>query len=393
MPVIILFILSAVAAFLAIRELSAGCSSTTRRVLTASDIIVSIVAGYLIIRAMVLKTEADTPEGIMAQMEYNLAIMAVILPRTFFAVLHYTGRLIRLRKRGRRRFFSAAGASAGAFLFVVIFYGYFFGRFNFRYEQVEISLPGLHPDLTGIRIVHLSDLHLASFHGSSGKISEAVSIINGFKPHFIVNTGDFITLGHREYGRFDTILVRMVSQYGNYAVLGNHDIGTYLPGDYSDRIETTISEVSELVNASGYTILDQSNVIIRIGDAKLALAGVETRGRHPVMIHAEIDSAMDGTENADLRILLSHDPNHWDDILGGQHDVDLTLSGHTHGMQFGLLTRWFKWSPAKFSYPRWHGLYREGNMQLYVNRGLGVLGIPVRVGMPPEITIITLRSE
>jgi uncharacterized protein len=393
MPVIIWFILSAIAAFLAIRELSAGCPSTIRRVLTAFDIIVSIFAGYLIIRALVMNAEADTPEGIMAVMQYNLAIMAIIIPRTSFAILHYAGRLIRLRRKGRIWVFSATGASAGIVLFAAMLYGYLFGRFNFRYEQVEISFPGLHPDLDGIRIVQLSDLHLGSFYGSAKKVSDEVERINSFKPHLIVNTGDFITLGHREYGRFDTILVRMVSRYGNYAVLGNHDIGTYLPGDDSDRIRTTIRKVSELVNASGYTILDQSNIIIQIGEAKLALAGVETRGRHPVMIHQEIDSAMLGTENADLTILLSHDPNHWDEILEGQHIVDLTLAGHTHGMQFGLLTRWFNWSPAKYSYPRWYGLYREGDMQLYVNRGLGVLGIPVRVGMPPEVTIITLRSE
>jgi predicted MPP superfamily phosphohydrolase len=185
----------------------------------------------------------------------------------------------------------------------------------------------------------------------------------------------------------------MKSKYGNYAVLGNHDIGTYLPDIESPDIEMTIRNLSQLVERSGYSLLSNNNKIITIGQAMLVLAGAETRGRHPGIIHPDIGKAMQGTDSADLRRLLSHDPNHWNEVLNNYPKVELTLSGHTHGMQFGIITSWFRWSPAQYFYPRWSGLYKERKNLLYVNRGLGTLGIPVRIGIPPEVTIITIVTK
>lgn len=332
-----------------------------------------------------------TPIGIMDNLHMNLGLFVTILPRTILVIMHFTGAIFKLSSKSYIRGLSLTGMVIWALIIYMGASGYFIGRFNFRYEEVTIHIPDLHPDLEGFRIVQISDLHLGSFHGSPEKITEMVSMVNDLQPDMILNTGDFITFGHREYGNFDTILLKMNSKYGNYAILGNHDIGTYLRGATEEDIQTTMTNVSRSVVESGYTLLNRSNDIICVGASKLAIIGAETRGRHPQMIHPRLEEAVKGTIDADLRILMTHDPNHWDQVIADAPGIELTLSGHTHGMQFGYIGKNVKWSPSKYFYPRWYGLFTSGDMNLYVNRGLGVLGIPVRFGMPPEITILILR--
>jgi predicted MPP superfamily phosphohydrolase len=223
-------------------------------------------------------------------------------------------------------------------------------------------------------------------------MEEVMETVDSYNPDLIVNTGDFITLGPREYGRFDTLLIKYRGMYGNYAIIGNHDVGTYLPDGFTAEKRETPDKMRELILNSGYDLLNDENRIIDIKGSELAIIGVKTGGSHPEIIHGDLGKAIMGTDSADLKILLMHDPNQWDKDVVGKTDIELSLAGHTHGMQIGIITRNFRWSPAKRFYPRWHGLYSEGEQFLYVNRGLGVLGVPFRIWMPPEITIITLRS-
>ena len=176
--------------------------------------------------------------------------------------------------------------------------------------------------------------------------------------------------------------------------MGNHDAGTYNP-DFTeaDRVNN-VSILNNLVESSGYIVLNDAHVKVRIGDAELAIIGVTTAGRHPDIVHGDLDKAITGLDTVDLRLLLTHDPNQWlVDVAGKKKDIEISLSGHTHGMQMGILTKSFRWSPSKYFYPHWNGLYREENQFHYVNRGLGVLAIPFRIWMPPEITVITLKQE
>jgi predicted MPP superfamily phosphohydrolase len=202
-----------------------------------------------------------------------------------------------------------------------------------------------------------------------------------------------VSFGWREYERDDTILSKAKSRYGNYAILGNHDVGTYDPFFTEADRDNNILIIINLIKASGYQVLNDEFKIINIGKARIALIGVITKGRHPHMIHGNLDKAISGLDSVDLKILLTHDPNHWTEEVTGKTDIDITLSGHTHGMQMGIITKRFRWSPAKYFYPHWNGLYTTGNQYQYVNRGLGVLAIPFRIWMPPEITIITVRKE
>lgn len=335
----------------------------------------------------------DRPDNVWLLTAFSGMVAAVVFPRIILIIFHYTGRLLRHKKGGSIRWLTYTGFGIATFIFIVVATGTIYGRFNFQEDDVTINIKDLNKDLDGLKIVQISDLHLSSFYHHTGKLKEAIDRINLIKPDIIFNTGDFTTFGWREFGRNDTILKKAVSRYGNFAITGNHDAGTYNPDFTEADRHNNVLIINNLVRSSGYTVLNDENRTVTIGNARITIAGVTTTGRHRNIVHGNIDKALDGADSADLMILLTHDPNHWtDEIAGKKKVVDLTFSGHTHGMQMGILTEKFKWSPSQYFYPDWNGLYSIGNQQHYVNRGLGILAVPFRIWMPPEISVITLKS-
>jgi uncharacterized protein len=331
----------------------------------------------------------DTPGNIWNLTTFSGVIFAVLVPRYLLVIFHFAGRF--RKKAGHIKWLT------NTFLIIILIslitaaLGAFHGRFNFKYEEVAIPIKGLHRDLSGLRIVHISDLHIAGFYHHPHKLTAVIDRINEYQPDLLINTGDFITFGWREFGRNDTILSGAKGKYGAFAVQGNHDAGTYHPEYTKADIKNSVAALNNLVEASGYTMLNDEYRRLNIGDAEVVLIGVTTAGSHPNIVHGSIEKAVEGLGKADLKILLTHDPNHWiEQVAGKWTDIQLTLSGHTHGMQMGIMTKRIRWSPSKFFYPNWNGLYYEGSQVQYVNRGLGVLAIPFRFWMPPEITVITL---
>jgi predicted MPP superfamily phosphohydrolase len=336
----------------------------------------------------------DQPENISAVTSFYGMMSAVVLPRTIMILFHFSGIFIRRKSEGgHSRILTNTGMIIAALMFVVIATGSFFGRFNFSTEYQDVKIKGLKKDLDGLRIVQISDIHITSFYHQQQKLEEVMKKVNELNPDILVNTGDFVTIGWREFGRSDTILSLASGRYGEFAVMGNHDFGTYHPHFTQAEKENNIRILNGLISSSGYKVLNDEFAMVNIGNARIAMIGVKTKGSFPHIIHGDLKKATERIYGADLRILLAHDPNQWDDEVAGKTDIDLTLSGHTHGMQIGILTKWIKWSPAVFFYPRWNGLYSEGNQYLVVNRGLGVLGMPFRIWMPPEITVITLKND
>lgn len=338
------------------------------------------------------KGHYDDPAFLGNQLIMTGLLSAVLLPRSVISLGHFTGKLIRIKQGGHIIWLTGSAMIFSLILMLILAHGAFRGRFNFKTEKIEIRIKGLNSSLDGIKIAQLSDLHLSSFYKKADRLEKAISIINSHNPDLIFNTGDFVTIGRREFDRFDTILIKHKSRFGNYAVLGNHDMGTYLPDKAREEKRLTPEIMGRLIIGSGYRLLNDENEIIKISNAEVAVIGVKTSGSHPGIVHGDLKKALIGTDSADLRILLCHDPNQWDLDVAGKTDIELSLAGHTHGMQVGIITRNFRWSPARRYYPRWNGLYSEGDQYLYVNRGLGLLGVPFRIWMPPEITIITLRS-
>ncbi len=356
------------------------------------NILFSLWIWIVLIRDTTYKGEFDAPRNIVSKMNLALVICAVLIPRFILIFLHFAGKLFKIRKGGHSKPLTQTGIIIGIIVFTICSASALIGRFNFRTEKITVPIKGLDQRLEGLKIVQLSDMHLASFYHHKRKLQTVITGINSLQPDLIINTGDFVSYGWREFDRCDTILAKSESRFGNLAILGNHDIGTYLPGiSEADRIKNT-DRIKELIEASGYRLLDNENIVIDIRGATVEFAGVETSGRFPEMIHTEITQSIKGADTADLSIILIHDPNQWKTDIAGKTDFDLSLAGHTHGMQIGILARNLRWSPARYIYPEWNGLYTVGDQHLYVNRGLGVLGIPIRIWMPPEITLLVLTG-
>jgi hypothetical protein len=337
-------------------------------------------------------------EGIFDTAEHiwditNLAgmICAVVFPRIILNIIHFSG-WFRDRKRAgaHNRALTNSGLVISAIIFLVIANGTLIGRFNFKTEFITAKIKGLTKDLDSLKIVQISDIHLSSFYHHQELLDDVMKGINKLNPDLIINTGDFITIGWREFSGFDTILNKAKGKFGNYAVMGNHDFGTYNPYFTDADRENNFLLMNKLIASSGYQVLNDESAMVNIRNSRIAMIGVMTKGSFPEIIFGDLRKACIDIDSADLKILLAHDPNQWEKDVTGKTDIDITFSGHTHGMQIGIFTKGVKWSPARHFYPHWNGLYKKGEQYLIVNRGLGVLAVPFRIWMPPDITVITL---
>lgn len=335
----------------------------------------------------------DDPRHVWLMMTLTGLVVAIVFPRFIFISLHFIGKAIRLKSRSHLKWLTNSGIILMIVILTILTLSAFHSRFNFTVEKVTININGLNKDLEGIKIVQLSDMHLSAFYHHKKQLQKAIDQVNELDPDILINTGDFVSFGWREFERDDTILSKAKSRYGSFAILGNHDIGTYDPYFTEADRKNNILIINNQLKASGYQVLNDEFNILKIGNARVGMIGVLTKGRHPHMIHGDLDKAIAGLDSVDLKILLTHDPNHFEEAVKGKTDIDITLSGHTHGMQMGIITKKFRWSPAKYFYPHWNGLFKEGEQYHYVNRGLGVLSIPFRIWMPPEITVITLKKS
>lgn len=390
---LILLVIIEILTMLVIRQHFYDRSWMRYYLLVTFNILASIWLWVLVFRVYNYTGIFDEPVNIWMIMNINGVIAAVVIPRFIMIVFHFSGVLARRRTGGYMRHLTSTGMIIAALIFSTVLAGTFFWRFNFRKEEIAVNIRGLHPNLKGLKIVHISDLHLSSFYHHSARLSSVMEQISEMKPDLLINTGDFVTIGWREYSGFDTILKTAKGKHGSFAVLGNHDFGTYHPHYTEADRDNNVLIINNLISSSGYNVLNDESTMIEIDGAKVSLTGITTKGRFPRIISGDLTKAIRGTDSADLRILLAHDPNQWERDVVGKTDIDLTLSGHTHGMQLGILTKRIAWSPAKYYYPRWNGLYTEGDQSLVVSRGMGVLGFPFRLGMPPDILIITLNPQ
>ena len=395
MELLIILIVTEILTMLVLREHFYHHSKTKYFLSMIIHIFLSLAVWITFIEMHSFRGFFDSPRHVWLMMNMTGLIVAIVIPRIILDILHFTGKLVRIKKGDHIRSLTNAGLIIMIAFLTIIGFSTFHGRFNFKTEEVTIKIKDLKTDLDGLRIVQLSDMHLPCFYNHRKLLQKVMYEVNALKPDLLLNTGDFIDFGWREFDKNDTILSKAHSRYGNFAILGNHDVGTYDPFFTEADRENNILIMINKIRASGYHVLEDEYKTLNIGKARIALIGVTTEGRHPHMIHGNVEKAMSGlnADSVDLKILLSHDPNQWEEDVTGKTDIDITLSGHTHGMQMGIMTKKFRWSPAKYFYPHWNGLYTEGHQYQYVNRGLGCLAIPFRIWMPPEITVITLKKK
>jgi len=277
-------------------------------------------------------------------------------------------------------------------LFLSLVYGFFIGKYRYKVEEVEFTFSNLPEAFDGFRIVQISDIHSGTWDDVS-KVQRGVELIKAQKADIIVFTGDLVNSDKDEIDPFMHLFGDLDAPHGKYAILGNHDYYGQ-PREASQR-PAYYQSFFRKYEKMGWDLLRNEHRVIRRSGSKLVLGGVENWGEGKYFPkRGDLDAALNGVNGSEFCIMLSHDPSHWArHIINFQKQIDLTLSGHTHGMQFGINLSWLRWSPIKWRYKNWIGKYEENQRQLYVNRGFGVLGFSGRVGMWPEITVITLSRN
>ena len=267
------------------------------------------------------------------------------------------------------------------------------GKYNYKVIKHQLSFERLPVDFHGFKIIHISDFHCGSFDNKK-KFSYGIDLINQQNADIILFTGDMVNNIADEILPWKELISSLKAPYGKYAVLGNHDYGDYTAWDKEEDKINNFKKLIALENEMGFTVLNNRNEKIKIKDSSIDLLGVENWGSG-FKQKGNLDMALSGTKPKDFKILMSHDPTHWQEkVLVHQQKIDLTLSGHTHGMQFGIeIPGIIKWSPAKYRYKHWAGIYQEFDQLINVNRGFGFLAYPGRVGIYPEITCITLQKQ
>lgn len=295
-------------------------------------------------------------------------------------------------KISRRHFLKKSGTVAAAIPFGTMLFGMLKSAFDYTVRKEKLNIPNLPSSFKGLKIVQISDIHLGSYV-SDEPIKKIVQLIDEQKPDVVFFTGDLVNDITEEALPFVDTLKNITAPMGVFSILGNHDYGDYFyQKDDLEGKRHNLKLMQEVHSNLGWRLLRNENHILEKNGDRLAILGVENWGsamRFPKL--GDINLAKKDTLDSDVKLLLSHDPSHWDAIILPEHkDIAATFSGHTHGMQFGVEIPGFKWSPSKYLYEQWAGLYESNKQLLYVNRGLGFIGYPGRVGILPEISVFEL---
>ena len=290
----------------------------------------------------------------------------------------------------RSIFLSWVGMGVGGSLISSLLYG-FTNKYNYHIRRIPLSFPNLPTAFRGLKIVQISDIHSGSFDDKKA-VEKGVQLILDLRPDLILFTGDLINDRATEMLGYEDVFSRLKAPMGVFSTLGNHDYGDYVKWPDRAARDQNIEDLKKIQAGLGWRLLMNEHVVLEKQGQEIVLIGIEnwsSKARFPK--YGKMSKAYPGAEKYPFKILMSHDPSHWNaEVRPLYADIDLTLSGHTHGMQFGIEVPGFKWSPVKYVYDQWAGLYEEGKQKLYVNRGYGFIGYPGRVGILPEITLIEL---
>jgi uncharacterized protein len=293
----------------------------------------------------------------------------------------------------RNKFLSQIGLAVAAIPFAAAVYGMVKGAYDYRVKRVVLNFPNLPESFNGFKMLQITDLHTGSFV-SQEPLKEAVQLINKQEADVVFFTGDIVNNVASELVNHLDTLREIKGKHGVFSVLGNHDYGDYVNWESVEAKKQNLQTLMNYQRGMGWNLLMNEHHHIEKNGERICVLGVENWGnRRGFPKYGDLASAHSGTEQTPFKVLLSHDPSHWDgEINTSFTDIDLTLSGHTHGMQFGVNIPGLKWSPVQYIYKQWAGLYQKGKQYLYVNTGLGFLGYPGRVGFLPEITVFELRK-
>lgn len=293
----------------------------------------------------------------------------------------------------RRKFVSQIALVVAAIPFASLIYGIFEGKYNFKVIKQQVFFPDLPDAFDGLKVTQISDIHSGSFDNPD-KIQYAIDLINQQQSDLILFTGDIVNTHATEMDPWiETFKGIHTPEFGKFSVLGNHDYGEYITWPTKKQKDDNFKAIKELHSKMDFKLLLNEHTFIEKDNQRIAIVGVENWGKNFKQA-GDLRKASDGLSNQDFKILMSHDPSHWEyQVKEDDKHFQLTLSGHTHGMQFGIeIPGFFKWSPVQYVYKQWAGLYENLGRYVYVNRGFGFHAYPGRVGIMPEITVIELKK-
>jgi len=294
----------------------------------------------------------------------------------------------------RRKFVSTLGWGLAAIPFASILYSIFKGKYNYKVWKYTLYFDNLPKAFDGYRITQISDIHCGSFDNYE-KIRYGVELINSQKSDVILFTGDLVNNLANEVHNWKSLFATLQAPDGVFSIMGNHDYGDYSSWETPEAKQQNLEHLFQLQKQMGWQLLLNEHCYLERDGEKIALIGVENWGHGRFSKYGDLNKAMEGVNTEDFKILMSHDPTHWQEVvLPENKDIQLTLSGHTHGMQCGIeIPGWLKWSPSQYIYKYWGGMYEEGGKYLNVNRGFGYHAFPGRLGVWPEITVIELKTK
>lgn len=323
---------------------------------------------------------------LIADFERFITLIVKLLKKLFF------NKNTKLDTISRRKFVSQVGLLIAAIPFSSLLYGITKGKYNFKVIRHQLKFNNLPKAFHKFKIIHISDIHAGSFD-SVESVQTGIDLIQQQHPDIILFSGDLVNNDAREIEPYIQMLKSLSAPFGKYAVLGNHDYGEYKKWSSESEKNKNYEHLLNCFKMMDFRLLNNTNNTITLNNESIHIVGVENWGKPPFPQKGDLNKALNGLSDS-FKILLSHDPTHWDlEVKNHPSTIDLTLSGHTHGMQFGVEIPGIKWSPVKYIYPHWAGLYKYHHQYLHVNRGFGFIGYPGRVGIWPEITLIELNSE
>jgi uncharacterized protein len=409
---LIIFLLMDIYAFQAFRFASRSFSKTSIRRIKTVYWVLSFIS-YVIIA---FTQFTDWHSWNVYIRTYSLAFLIILIPSkfilSFFVLIDDLVRVLRwitfkisllFRKKepdetmhhaktlSRSDFIIKTGLVVVSIPFFSMIYG-MVNAYRYRIRKVILNFKDLPASFDGFRIVQVSDIHTGSFL-STEPLARAVNLINEQNPDVVFFTGDLVNSNHTEALAYVDTLKNIQAKHGVFSIFGNHDYGDYYKWNNPAEKENDILELKKIHGRAGWKLLWDEHTEIEQNGEKIGLIGVQNCSAHGFSHYGSLEKATQNISYSPVNILLSHDPSHWRKEVLNYPKINLTLSGHTHGMQFGVEVPGFKWSPVQYVYKEWAGMYQEKNQYLYVNRGLGWIGYPGRVGILPEITVIELKKS
>ncbi|MEM9340654.1 MAG: metallophosphoesterase [Bacteroidota bacterium] len=400
--VIAIYIAFDIYIFLVIKSLTEGMTSLLRKTVSISYVTISIMA----IIGVLLYARID-PEVYKNFRLFLSTFFFIFLIGKIFTVLFlflddlrrgitWLVNLIPSAKEGydtsRSDFMSKAAMVAGSIPIATMSFGIISGAHDYRVRRRVVNFPNLPKAFHGIRVAQISDIHTGSFFNKTA-VKGGVEMLNAEKPDLIFFTGDLVNNRSDEAKEYLDIFKKVKAPLGTFSIMGNHDYGDYSSWSSPEEQKKDVLRLHEMHRYMEWNLLLNENEVIKVDGEELAILGCENWGTGRFSKYGDMSKTVLGVEEHPFKILLSHDPSHWDAQIRPEYpDIDLMLSGHTHGFQFGVEIGNFRWSPVQYRYKQWADLHQEGTQYLYVNRGYGYIGYPGRIGILPEITILELRS-